>query len=257
MTVPMRWLLLPLIVWLTAWVGFYLGGAIGMVLSLLTGIHIEPVMGFVAAVVAVATAYGAAPSRRLGAAFVTLAVGAVWAWRVIDTPFRYVKLAKPGLPGYEKGNSLNSWDSYEPIVATYLGAALTFVACVLVERWRRHAYLEAPDPRNAPGDFFVAADACLLCTAPEHEAPDLIRTEEDGCYFFKQPTTEAELDRATRAVFVACCDAVRYVGKDPRVLQQLAELESGDHQAEAGPKEVPDTTRRPTEDRNDSGPSGS
>ncbi len=84
---------------------------------------------------------------------------------------------------------------------------------------------DSRDRRNAQGDFFVAEDACITCGAPEHEAPDLIRMDKDGCYFHKQPQSVEETERATRAVWVSCCKAVRYAGRDPKVLARLAELE--------------------------------
>ena len=82
-----------------------------------------------------------------------------------------------------------------------------------------------PDARNAPGDFYVGAGECITCGAPEHEAPDLIHTEDDGCYFFKQPRTPEELERAVRAVCVSCCGAVRYGGEDQTILDRLEQLE--------------------------------
>ena len=82
-----------------------------------------------------------------------------------------------------------------------------------------------PDPRNAPGDFYVGADECIRCGAPEHEAPDLIRMDDGGCYFFRQPVTSEEHRQATRAIWVSCCDAVRYKGNDPQILREVARLE--------------------------------
>lgn len=82
-----------------------------------------------------------------------------------------------------------------------------------------------PDPRNAPGDFYVGADECITCGAPEHEAPDLIRTKNDGCCFFRQPVTPDEHRQAARAIWVACCGAVRYKGDNPEVPREVARLE--------------------------------
>lgn len=78
---------------------------------------------------------------------------------------------------------------------------------------------------NAEGDFYVLDGMCMACAAPEHEAPELMAHDPDGlghCYFKRQPATSQELQRATRAVSVGCCDAVRYGGTDPAVLAQLA-----------------------------------
>ena len=81
------------------------------------------------------------------------------------------------------------------------------------------------DPRSVPGDFYVGADECITCGAPEHEAPDLMRMDEDGCFFAKQPDTPQEVERAVMAVWVSCCDAVRYRGNDPVILERLKQLE--------------------------------
>ena len=87
-------------------------------------------------------------------------------------------------------------------------------------------------PLNAPGDFIVLDEQCLICMAPEHEAPDLMGYFEDPdgsnrrshCYFARQPQTPEEIDRALRAIIVACCDALDYCGDDPRILARLREL---------------------------------
>jgi hypothetical protein len=42
--------------------------------------------------------------------------------------------------------------------------------------------MSASSPRfrlNAPGDFFVEDGCCISCTAPEHEAPELMAHDED------------------------------------------------------------------------------
>jgi hypothetical protein len=83
-------------------------------------------------------------------------------------------------------------------------------------------------PKNVPGPFYVGNDECIICLAPEHEAPDLMGFDEEAkhCYFKKQPATPEELDRAARAVWVSCCGAVRYSGSDPVVLKRIAEVEA-------------------------------
>jgi hypothetical protein len=81
----------------------------------------------------------------------------------------------------------------------------------------------ARDPRNAPGDFYVMADSCLTCCAPEAEAPELIRTGDDGCYYIRQPANDDEVSRAMSAVVVSCIGAHRYGGEDPRIRQRLAD----------------------------------
>src|SRR4051794_15988361 len=88
-------------------------------------------------------------------------------------------------------------------------------------------------PLNAAGDFYVVDGYCISCTAPEHEAPDLMGhdcAERPGyqCFFRRQPGTSEELDRAMRAVAVGCCGSVRYGGTDPAVLKRLAKLRATD-----------------------------
>jgi hypothetical protein len=80
-------------------------------------------------------------------------------------------------------------------------------------------------PLNAPGDFYVEDQHCIACQAPEHEAADLMAHDEtDHCYFKRQPATSEELARAIRAVAVGCCGAVRYGGREPRVIAWLKSL---------------------------------
>jgi hypothetical protein len=99
-------------------------------------------------------------------------------------------------------------------------------------QFRRH-------PLNVTGDFYVADGLCIMCTAPEHEAPDLMGHDVAAgggyhCYFQRQPTTAEEFGRAIRAVAVGCCGAVRYGGTDPEILRRLADLDAAgacDHHA--------------------------
>jgi ferredoxin len=84
-------------------------------------------------------------------------------------------------------------------------------------------------PLNAAGNFYVEQGMCIACTAPEHEAPDLMSHDPAAhagyhCYFKKQPETPEELERAIMAVAVGCRGAVRYGGTDAAVLQRLAGL---------------------------------
>jgi len=95
-----------------------------------------------------------------------------------------------------------------------------------VDKQRRYAL-------NAAGDFYVADGLCIACTAPEHEAPELMAYDPNAlagyhCYFKRQPGTALELQRAVMAVAVGCCGSVRYGGTDPVVLERLAELHASD-----------------------------
>jgi hypothetical protein len=40
-------------------------------------------------------------------------------------------------------------------------------------------------PKNAPGLFVVLKDQCIMCGAPEAEAPDLMAHDDEAnsCYF--------------------------------------------------------------------------
>jgi hypothetical protein len=76
-------------------------------------------------------------------------------------------------------------------------------------------------PENAPGHFYVEADLCILCGTPAAAAPDLVQTNEQHCYFKKQPSTEAELENAIAAVNACCCGAYRYSGDDLDVIARL------------------------------------
>jgi hypothetical protein len=88
-------------------------------------------------------------------------------------------------------------------------------------------------PLNAAGDFYVADGMCIACTAPEHEAPDLMAHDPAAlagyhCYFKRQPQTPEELQRAIMAVAVGCCGAVRYGGSNPEILRHLAQVAPAD-----------------------------
>lgn len=77
-------------------------------------------------------------------------------------------------------------------------------------------------PLNAEGDFYVEKDTCLICMAPEHEAPELMGYDKGtGCYFKRQPATPEELEHAIEAVWVSCVEALRYAGNDPVILERL------------------------------------
>jgi hypothetical protein len=82
---------------------------------------------------------------------------------------------------------------------------------------------------NAEGDFYVLDQCCIACTAPEHEAPELMAHDDtDHCYFKRQPETPDELDRAIMAVAVGCCGAVRYGGRDGRIIERIVTLCPGE-----------------------------
>jgi len=74
--------------------------------------------------------------------------------------------------------------------------------------------------------FYVDKDVCIACGAPEAEAPKLIEHSVGSgeCYFKIQPKTEEEVTQAINAVMVSCIDALRYGGKDERILKRMYEL---------------------------------
>ena len=106
-------------------------------------------------------------------------------------------------------------------------------------------------PENAPGDFYVEANACTLCCLPHVEAPELLNdpgADFRECHFRRQPQNEAEVERACQAVAVSCVNGLRYGGNDPKVLARLRELGAGhqcDQLAEPRPEPGPEPEPRP------------
>src|SRR5579872_4377324 len=68
------------------------------------------------------------------------------------------------------------------------------------------------DSRNAPGPFYVVQNQCISCGAPQAEAPGLVTLDDGGCYFHKQPETDAEVNDAIRSMLVSCIEVYRYGG---------------------------------------------
>jgi len=85
---------------------------------------------------------------------------------------------------------------------------------------------------NAAGLFYSVKDCCIICLAPQSEAPELIGLYEDPsgtnrlshCFFKKQPETPNEVDNAIRAMWVSCVENLRYAGDDPAILERLCEM---------------------------------
>jgi len=84
---------------------------------------------------------------------------------------------------------------------------------------------------NRGGDFYTDCQTCLFCDVPHIEAPDLMAyvqhpPGESGrlhCVFTRQPTTEAEIERAIRAIAGSEVCGIRYGGNDPEILRRIAE----------------------------------
>lgn len=97
-------------------------------------------------------------------------------------------------------------------------------------------------PKNVPGAFYILGDIsedgtwygqCLSCEVPEAEAPTLLAPLKDGnsdTYFVRQPETDDEIEQACSAIEVCCVDALRYGGKDPKILARLRRTDCCDHQ---------------------------
>ena len=75
--------------------------------------------------------------------------------------------------------------------------------------------------KNCNGGFFVEEGECILCCMPESEAPSLMESDEESCYFTRQPETEEEIIQAIDAIAVSCCSAVKYGGTDEKIIQKI------------------------------------
>ncbi len=88
-------------------------------------------------------------------------------------------------------------------------------------------------PLNVDGDFYTTGSKdcdgnwhgdCLDCGLPEDSAPELFAPMDDdhiATYFIRQPVTQEELQQAITSTEVCCTDAIRYGGKNRKVLSQL------------------------------------
>lgn len=88
-------------------------------------------------------------------------------------------------------------------------------------------------PRNAEGDFYTSGTQnqkgewsgdCLACTLLEQKAPTLLSPSGDdhyNTYFIKQPKTEEELQQAINAAGACCVNAIRYGGKDKKIIRRM------------------------------------
>ena len=88
------------------------------------------------------------------------------------------------------------------------------------------------DPRNAPGDFYVARDCCTLCGLPKDIAGALFQSDDTGCWVARQPEDAPERVKMLKVVAEQDVGCVRYSGTDPDVLGALWHLrlrEVADH----------------------------
>jgi hypothetical protein len=76
--------------------------------------------------------------------------------------------------------------------------------------------------KNCKGDFIVEDRGhCHFCTLPQKMAPGLMASDGTSCYFVKQPETEQEIDSAINAISVSFCSAVKYCGKNKRIINKI------------------------------------
>lgn len=88
-------------------------------------------------------------------------------------------------------------------------------------------------PKNVAGPFYSLGaqtsdgtwcGECLSCMLPQAEAPDLlapINDDNSDTYFIRQPQTEEEIERACEAAEVCCVSAIRYGGKNRKIIERL------------------------------------
>ena len=58
----------------------------------------------------------------------------------------------------------------------------------------------APDPRNAPGEFYVLEGCCTLCGIPWAYAPELFGYDDNGCWVSRQPATLTEREKMLKVI---------------------------------------------------------
>jgi hypothetical protein len=73
----------------------------------------------------------------------------------------------------------------------------------------------APDPWNAPGEFYVEKDCCLLCGVPWHFAPELFGYDDSGCWVARQPANENERDKMLQVIDAQELGCIRSRGTEP------------------------------------------
>lgn len=91
-------------------------------------------------------------------------------------------------------------------------------------------------PMNVEGAFYTLGmqredgtwcGECMSCGTPEGEAPTLLASSSDECsdtYFIRQPETDEEIEMACNALNICCVEALRYGGRDPKILALLDPL---------------------------------
>jgi hypothetical protein len=72
-------------------------------------------------------------------------------------------------------------------------------------------------PKNAPGNFYVAAGCCTLCGIPKKLAPDLFSDDNQACWVARQPATPGDVKKMLRVMDSQDRFCVRYRGGDPSI----------------------------------------
>ena len=96
-------------------------------------------------------------------------------------------------------------------------------------------------PRNAAGDFYVEHDCCTLCGVPWSIAPELFDHNNAGCWVSRQPQLREEQARIIEVIATQELNCIRYGGRDPAVLNGLANamgLQQADYASTLEPKAV-------------------
>jgi predicted RNase H-like HicB family nuclease len=77
-----------------------------------------------------------------------------------------------------------------------------------------------PQPKSAPGDFYVESGCCTACGVPQHVAPDLVGWTVEpfvSCYWKKQPETKEEFEQAFKIFDGQELGCHHYRGHDPDI----------------------------------------
>jgi hypothetical protein len=84
-------------------------------------------------------------------------------------------------------------------------------------------------PKNAAGPFYVLNGCCTACGVPTAIAPELFEFDStDHCYVKRQPSSNAEMEKALHVLRGQELGCVRYRGTDEAILRRLAEAGEAD-----------------------------
>lgn len=107
-------------------------GIVGVLAASLANVWEETVAGFLCTAAVVLTAYFSTPKFKLAAATIVMLSGAVLAWYWLSPPSL--------IPKYNPNTGITTGiPTYQSIIFTYVGGALSWVFCFLLARnSRRH-----------------------------------------------------------------------------------------------------------------------